>query len=79
MKLWLLTAIETDGGPWDPWYDKAFGMAVLAEDESHARLLAADECGDEGTRAWLNAKHSTCVELLTEGDARVVLVDFRSA
>lgn len=94
MKLWILRPVEDlpkGYGPWEPWYDKAFGFVVRAETEEEARKFAHECAGDEnrGTflggktadtnSPWLKAKYSTCVELRTEGEAGVVLQDFHAA
>lgn len=94
MKLWLLRPVEglaKNNDPWEPWYDKAFGFVVRAETEEQARAVAMKEAGDEGHRwgagfkkrmdvpAWTDAKYSTCVELLPDGPAGVVLRDFAAA
>lgn len=94
MKLWLLRPIDglkIDDNPWEPWYDKAFGFVVRAATEEEARALAHAEAGNEnrGTfidrkianthQPWMDAKYSTCVELLTEGAPEVVMKDFASA
>jgi hypothetical protein len=80
MKLWLLRPIETEGdSDWEPWYDKAFGHVVRAEDETDARRLAAKKNGDEGRDAWLNRNKSTCIELTTDGGAENIMTDFASA
>jgi len=78
MKLWLLRPIE-GVEDWTPWYDKAFGHVVRAEDETEARELAAREQGNEGEDAWLNSKKSTCVELNTDGEAGHIIQDFAAA
>ena len=94
MKLWILRPVDglakTDN-PWEPWYDKAFGFVVRAETEAEARDLADADAGDENrgefmgrstanTKApWKDAAYSTCVELLPEGAAEVVMKDFASA
>ena len=80
MKLWLLQA-KTDLGnsPWNPWEDKIFGFVVRAESESDARQIADEHGGNETTatmRPWLNVQYSTCVELLAEGKAEIILEDF---
>lgn len=59
--------------PWDPWYDKAFGFVVRAEDETQARQLADANSGGEGTECeapeyrhpWLKPDLSIC-EVLAE-------------
>lgn len=82
-KLWLLRGgsdmANRADGPWDPWYDKTFGMVVRAKDEQEARALAARSCAYEGEDAWLDSQFSTCVELPKKGESGVILVDHRSA
>ena len=81
MKLWLLTPnagrpewTESWQEPWkDPEYDMAFGFVVRAEFAAEARRVAAQQCGDEGESAWLNAEASSCEELLGAGEPCVVL------
>lgn len=72
MKLWLLKPIEA----WDPWYDKADGFVVRAQNVKEARKLAADCHGDEGRSVWLNAQITTCVELTADGPPEAILRDF---
>jgi hypothetical protein len=84
MKLWLLRPIyDGKGSAWDPWYDKAFGFVVRAEDELKARKLASANGGDEnrkkGKRPWLDPKQSACVELTLDGGPGVVIADCHSA
>ena len=78
MKLWILRPIK-ENELWEPWYDKAFGHIVRAEDETTARELAAEENGNEGKAAWLSNGSSTCVELSAVGEAGVVMTDFAAA
>ncbi|MHC4620581.1 MAG: hypothetical protein ACYTEQ_22770 [Planctomycetota bacterium] len=83
MKLWLLRPHEDlpdDNNPWEPWYDKCFGMVVRAATENEARAMAqgVDESGDyeEDMRgAWLDSTLSTCTELTAEGEPGVVIRD----
>ena len=94
MKLWLLRPVDglkKNDNPWEPWYDKAFGFVVRAETEEEARALAHADAGDENrdtfmgskvadtNQPWMNAQYSTCVELLPEGAAGVVMKDFAGA
>ena len=79
MKLWELKP-RRESGAWEPWYDKAFGFIVRAETETDARRIAAENHGDEGKYAWLEAEQSTCSELTAEGTAaEVILRDFAAA
>lgn len=79
MKLWILKPIDDQSGPWEPWYDKTFGFIVRAESEEQARVLAAEQCGDEGPDAWLDESLSTCIELTSDGEAGVIIEDNWSA
>lgn len=82
MKLWILRPINSEAGPWSPWYDKAFGFVVRAESEAAARTLADPNGGDEnrgGRNVWLDQSLSTCVELTSDGAAGVVMQDFAAA
>jgi hypothetical protein len=94
MKLWMLRPVDglnKNDNPWKPWYDKVFGFVVRAETEEEARALAHAAAGQEnrGTflgekiaetnHPWMDAKYSTCVELLPEGAAEVVMTDFERA
>lgn len=93
MRLWLLEPV--DGLPkelnrWEDGYGCALGFVVRAATEAEARALANAEAGEENDEhfgpirrpavgAWLEGKYSTCTELLPEGPAGVVLVDFHWA
>ena len=92
MKLWLLRPVEDlerDDNPWEPQYDKSLGFVIRAETEEQARAIAHNNAGDENDRhvfrargsvgmaaPWKGAKYSTCVELLPEGPAGVVIEEF---
>jgi hypothetical protein len=79
-KLWILRPIANlTWSPWDPWYDKTFGMIVRAVSERSARSIAAENCAEEGEEAWLNSDYSTCIELVFEGNAGVIMRDHASA
>lgn len=93
-KLWILRPAEglaKGDDPWDPWYDKAFGFIVEAESEEQARGIAQLNAGDEkrgrqsmgrGSKTlepWLDAKYSTCSELVPSGAPGVVMIDFALA
>ena len=83
MKLWLLRpkGYENDQEPepWKPWYDKAFGFVLRAQNISQARRMASMNCGDEGEQAWLNARWSTCEELTSDGEPGFIMFDIHSA
>lgn len=85
MQLYLLKPrkiISHNINPWSPWYDKAFGFVIRAENEEQARKIADENAGDEnygGEHPWLNSKQSTCVLLTNEGKQELVLRDFNAA
>lgn len=75
MKLW--NVYKSEAGMDAPWsYDCAYAFVIRADDEAGARQLAADSAGDEGAAVWLDELRTTCDELLADGPAAVVLVDF---
>lgn len=84
MKLFILRPAgnlpETDS-PWVPWYDKSFGFVIRAETEERAREIADSNAEDENRhkKPWLDAKYSTCVELLPDGREELVMLDLASA
>lgn len=83
MKLWLLRPADWDAEAastrlpaWTPWYDKAYGFVVRAADEAAARTAAAGRAGDEGAEVWTDPASTSCVELMADGPAEVVMGDF---
>jgi len=58
-----------DDDPWDPWYDKCFGMVIRAETEAEAREVAQDnaECevgyGKDKPEVWTDPDISDCVPI----------------
>lgn len=79
MKLWILRPIDENDSPWEPWYDKAFGFVVRAENVEKARQIAAIWSGREGEEAWTNPYLSTCNELTQIGDEDMIIRNFRRA
>ena len=89
MKLWLLRPVpglKENDNPWEPWYNKAFGFVVRAETEEKARSLANVNAGEENrlifsntNKPWKDPNYSSCVELLSEGNTEVVMMDFSQA
>jgi hypothetical protein len=71
MKLFLLLPVR----PWTPWYDRCFGMVVRAKDEDSARMFATQNDGDQ----WLDSKLTTCAELMSDGDAGIIIRDMHWA
>lgn len=66
------------GGPWNPWYDKAFGFIVAASGPHQARILAASRCGDEGMDVWFDPKWTTC-KILKASKQGIILRDYAAA
>ena len=81
MHIYLLRPVKKppNGNPWEPWYDKAFGFVIAAQNEQRARELAAIDCGDEGERAWLNPTLSRCELLVAPDEDGVIIQDFARA
>jgi len=72
---------KSDVNPWEPWFDKAFGFVINAENEKEARSIAQSNGGAEtrnNCKAW-SEKYSTCVELGTITDKGVIMEDFAKA
>ncbi len=91
MKIWLLRPVKDlpkGDNPWERWYEKSFGFVVRAMNEEDARELAHKNAGNENDpefgatvlkSPWKNPKYSTCVELLADGEAGVVMNDYASS
>ena len=79
MHLWILAPLNEDDGPWNPWYEKCFGMIVRARNAEYARELASREALEEGTDVWLDASLTRCEILRTDGDEKVIITDERWA
>lgn len=87
VKLWILSPVDyldRETSPWEPWYDKAFGFVVRAENEAEARALASSNGGrevseDNNPRSWLDPELSTCTELTQHGPSAVIIRDFASS
>ena len=79
--IWLLRPLtgENEVGQWSPWFDKAFGFVVRAEDETEARALASLMAGDEGFSSWLDKTLTGCAPLEVAGKSDVIMRDFRAA
>lgn len=52
MKLWLLRprpdVLTREAHPWEPAFEKAFGLVIRGDDEAAARALAQGQAGNEG-------------------------------
>lgn len=101
MKLWILRPVgygdydfggRWEEGPWDPWYDKAFGFVVIALNERAAREWAASRHGNEAPYSWkpgqsgnpwMDPSLTECKELTADTFRRsgpgVVLADIQGA
>ena len=88
MKLFLLKPredLEDNGNPWEPWYDKCFGVVVRAESHTTARRIAeGHESGEASPTfgvvgAWTNSKYSSCSELKAQGSEGVIIQDIYGA
>ena len=83
MKIWILTPIENlnaEDDPWEPWYDKCFGMVIVAEDETTAREIAQSEGLDEKVgrqTPWMEPKYTTCDELTIDKYQGLVMQDVK--
>jgi len=74
-KIFLLTpkdGLSDNDNPWIPWYDKCFGLVIRAVDEQEARDLAHDN-------EWINPKYSDCIEIDSNGESEIILMDIRRA
>jgi len=69
MKVWEL------GQHRNTSYDTARKFVVRAPNEPFARALASKQCGDEGEDVWLEDAY--CLELTADGEAEVVVRDFK--
>ena len=88
MALWLLKTrddLEKGNDPWEPWYDKTFGMVIRGDSEKEIREIAQNKCqhGDESREGvgnpWLKKEYSVCTKLLGKGNKEVILEDFQAA
>jgi hypothetical protein len=79
MKLWMLRPVDEENGLW--WYDCAHGFVIAAPSEDRARVIAAENAGDEGDskdgNPWMDPTITTCT-LLVPGDEGVLMRDFHA-
>lgn len=87
-KLWILGPREdlaANDNPWEPWFDKCFGVIVEATGEddarriAHANCVATDETTLRDRRVFLDSKYTDCRELRPIGEERLIMADFRGA
>lgn len=57
--------------------DEAQGFVVRARNPKLAREYASMKAGDEGAKAWLTPRETTCFELDGVGTPGVVMRDFK--
>jgi hypothetical protein len=76
--LWMLRPRNPKSGPWEPWYDRCFGMVIEAATEDRARQLANGSCGLEG-KIWADKLAASCDELRPGGKEGVVLQDIQKS
>ena len=81
MRIYILKAREKlVPNPWSPWFDKAFGFIVQAENELSARMIAASDAGDEGDDVWLKPRFTSCeILLVDDNQTKIIMKDFASA
>ena len=82
MKLWLLRPNEDrprGDDPWNPWFNRCFGVVVRARTEKEARRIAHEQEGAQLGDAWLTDRHSTCVPMSHAGEPGVIISDLRNA
>lgn len=74
MKIWILSRLTlTD-------WDEHRRILVRARSEEEARQLASEQGqrGAEGPEVWLDPKLTLCRLLSVKGEAKVLMVDFKS-
>ena len=59
MNIYLLRA-NLNNSYWDDWFDKCFGMVIVAEAEEAARTLATTAGGAEDSAVWQDTAFTTC-------------------
>lgn len=73
MRLWLLKRLDEVGR------DEYAGFVVRAPDSYAARKIACEVAARGATpEAWADPRRSSCERLLVEGEAGVVLADFKA-
>lgn len=51
-------------------------LVVVADSEKQAREMAANESGSEGSDRWLDDKLTSCIDVSTIKDPKVICIDF---
>ena len=80
MNIYLLKA-NLNNPYWDDWYNKCFGMVIVADSAEAARALATNEDSSEDTTIWQDKAFTTCelVGTASTETASVLLTDERWA
>ena len=87
-KLWILEPREdlpADDNPWEPWFNRCFGIIVEAATEDRARAIAHENCTCKDQwilrdkRAFIDPRYTTCTELRPSGQDRFVMATFEEA
>ena len=88
MKLFLLKpkdGLEDNDNPWKPWYNRCFGVVVMADSPTAARHIAEEhEFGEASPSsgivgAWTNSRYSSCSELKPQGSEGIIIQDIYGA
>ena len=76
MNIYLLQA-NRNNSYWDDWYNKCFGMVIVADSAEDARALATKEDSSENITVWQDAAFTTCekVGIACTETASVLLTD----
>ena len=72
MKLYVLQRFEVS-------YDEADTFVIRAASPRAARRVASQHCGDEGPEPWMDVKESSCKELRSDGEQKVIIRDYHEA
>jgi len=87
-KIWILQPrqdLPRGDDPWEPWFDRCFGIIAEAVTEGDARNIAHDNCvcTDQtilrDRRVFLDPKYTTCAELVPCGQNRFIMGNYRPA
>jgi hypothetical protein len=57
-------------------YDTHRGFVIRAEDAVQAVIVADKNASRDSYQDWLDPNQTTCVEVVTQGDAGVILAAF---
>lgn len=71
MKLWLLTREDRIG------WDENDAMLIRAESEQRAREMASEDNRTDPPGIWFFGT-TTCVQVMEDGNAEVILVSFNA-